>query len=476
MAKGDRSANPRMSATEGTDVATCEAHGEPTRLSCVDCGKPICPKCAIRTEVGLKCEADAKPAELNKQAQALLKPSRARLVALIAGAALLVGAIVFAVVATSSDDTTPTEELPPVGTWEAAPALSAIRGTATATVLDDGTVVVAGGGVGQIPVPATELFSAADPQWQPSGDLNVARRGHSAALLDDGRILVSGGIAEGELLPSAEIYDPGSGEWSLVAPMAQARLGHTLTALGNGRVLATGGTAVDAAGGTAAGQTVRPTEAAEVFDPATGTWTATSEPMSSARFEHTATLLGDGRVLLVGGQGAAVEGISGPLQTTELYDPAIDAFVRSTDLSEPRANHTATLLDNGGVLITGGTGGPAGDRSLATAELFDAGAARWDQVAPMTNARTGHTATLLADGRVLVAAGETIGRSRRSIDSSEVFNPDEQSWRSGGTLPCPRSEQAAALLSDGSVIVVAGDASFPGQAPNAQGCVDRYRP
>lgn len=475
MAEAERTTTPPVSDA-GPTVATCEAHGEPTRLTCVDCGKPICPKCWVRTEVGLKCEADARPADVPAQALALLRPKRSPL--LLVGLVVLALAAVAAAVALSSsgDDGVP-EALPPVGTWEATPALATIRGTATATVLGDGAVLVAGGGVGQIAVTASELFDTSSGTWRATGELRTARRGHAAALLPDGRVMVAGGIAEGELLAATEVYEPRSGTWTAVAPMNFPRVGHSLTPLSDGTVLAAGGTSLGGDEGAAGGQSIRPDASAEIFDPAKGTWSLTAEKMQAARFEHTATRLDDGRVLVVGGRGAAVDGQSPTLSSVELYDPAIRSFVGSTALADPRANHAAVKFPDGSVMVSGGVGGLSGDQSLATVEIFNPGRARWDQVAPMAGSRAGHTATVLSDGRVLVAAGESVSRgARRSLDTAEVFEPGERQWRSANTMACARSEQAAVLLGDGSVLVVAGDALFPGQAPTAQGCVDRYRP
>jgi hypothetical protein len=484
---GDRMADPQHTTTPpATGLPTCEAHGEPTRLTCVDCGKPICPKCSVRTEVGLKCHADARPAEVPKEALALLRPSRARLYVGLAGLVLAAAAVAFLALRPAEEEVLPSA-LPPVGTWTEIPGLATIRGTASVTPLPDGSLLVAGGGVGQIGLRAAELFDPPSGQWRATGELAEARRGHAAVALPDGRVLVAGGINEGILLASTEIYDPARGTWSPAAPMSVARVGHSLTVLADGRVLAAGGTIGEApapggqaggqpggqAGGqaSAAAQTITPDASAEIYDPAAGAWRP-AEPMAAARYEHTATLLGDGRVLIAGGRGG-----SQPLATTELFDPAIGGFVGSTDLSEPRANHTAVRLADGSVLVAGGSGGPDGDLSLATAELFQPGQAGWTQVAPLTQGRTGHAATLLADGRVLVTAGESTARgSRRSLDTAEVFDPGQREWRSAGKMACPRSEQAAALLADGSVLVVAGDAAFPGQAPVAQGCADRYRP
>jgi hypothetical protein len=145
-----------------------------------------------------------------------------------------------------------------------------------------------------------------------------------------------------------------------------------------------------------------------------------------------------------------------------------------------RSNHAAVLLGDNAVVVSGGLGGEAGDQSLASSEVFDARAGTWTTSAPLGAARSGHTATALDDGRVLVAGGESVQRgSRRSLTSAEVFDfeagPTGQ-WGPAGDMSCPRSEQAAVLLPDGSVLVVAGDAAFPGQAPIAQSCTERYVP
>ncbi|HEV2068467.1 MAG TPA: kelch repeat-containing protein, partial [Acidimicrobiales bacterium] len=150
------------------------------------------------------------------------------------------------------------------------------------------------------------------------------------------------------------------------------------------------------------------------------------------------------------------------------------------EMAEGRTNHAAALLDDGSVLVAGGAGGENADISLASVEVLNPRQGGWATVASLAEARTGHTATRLDDGRVLVAGGESARRgSRRSLASAEVFAPQATSggeWRPAGDMGCPRSEHAAVLLDDGSVLAVAGDAAFPGQAPAAQSCVARYRP
>ncbi len=424
----------------------------------------------------MRCEECAKPAVV---AEPVAQPGRGRAIAgAVAGAVLLCLGVVLVLVTRSGDGPEATRAADATGSWTESPSLATIRGSAAIVVLRDGQALVTGGGVGRIALGTVEVFDPVRSMWRSVAPLHQVRRGHQAVVLNDGRVLVAGGLAEGEPLSSAEVYDPAADRWTATASMSVPRLGGSLTVLRDGRVLAAGGasgSATDPAGGQAAG----PVATTELFDPSTGTWTPTSA-MTTARFEHTATLLEDGRVLVAGGLGPGPAG-SRPLASTELFDPAAASFVRSTELSEARTNHAAVMLADKTVLVSGGLGGTAGgsggDTALASAEVFDTRRGSWTKVASLAQARTGATATVLAEGQVLVAGGEAVEQgSRRSLTVAEVFDPASGTWRSAGQMRCPRSEEAAALLGDGSVLVVAGDAAFPGQAPMAQSCVDRYHP
>ncbi len=456
-----------------TQTRSCEAHGEATRLTCVDCGQPLCPKCMNRTEVGLKCATCAAPVPGPSVAA-----QRSRTPLLLIGGALVAIGLLVAILALRPSSSDPADQVAaaPVGVWTDAPDLSAIRGTATALVLGDGSVVVAGGGVGALAIGATEVLTPGAQAWQEVGPLAQPRRGHQAALLNDGRVLVAGGLANGVLLASAEVYDPATRTWSAVQPMGAARLGHSLTLLNSGQVLVAGGSTLDATGG----QPIPAAPTAELFDPKTGTWSSTGS-MATGRFEHTATRLRDGRVVVAGGLGpAAAGGSQKPLASTEIYDPAAKAFVGSSNLNGARTNHAAVLLGDNAVLLSGGSGGDAGDISLATAELFDSRAGTWSTVGPMGSTRTGHTATRLNDGRVFVVGGESVQRgARSSLTSAEIFDFEAGAvgeWLPAGDMACPRSEQASVLLKDGSVLVAAGDAASPGKPPIAQSCTERFQP
>ena len=163
---------------------------------------------------------------------------------------------------------------------------------------------------------------------------------HTATLLPNGKVLVAGGYDGNSVaLASAELYDPASGTWTATGSLATARDGHTATLLPNGKVLVAGG--LDSSQVAFA--------SAELYDPASGTWTATGS-LATARYIHTATLLPNGKVLVAGGLTAAAL-----LASAELYDPASGTWTATGSLATARYSHTATLLPNGKVLVAGGS-------------------------------------------------------------------------------------------------------------------------
>jgi hypothetical protein len=195
--------------------------------------------------------------------------------------------------------------------------------------------------------------------------MSAARAGAAATLLANGRVLVTGGCsgaAGGPALASAELYDSHSRTFIPIHPMKSARAGHTATVLASGRVLIVGGTN---------GPKDYP-HLAELFDPQTNTFQE-GIPGYTARTGHTATLLNDGRVLVAGGAG-----LSGVLASAFLYNPQTNTIAvvpgpkpglaALNSMTAARTGHTATLLSDGRVLLVGGTNGSA---ALATAEIYD---------------------------------------------------------------------------------------------------------
>jgi hypothetical protein len=184
----------------------------------------------------------------------------------------------------------------------------------------------------------------------------------------------------------------------------------------------------------------------ELYDPATGSWSVTDD-LDTQRIFHTATLLPDGKVLVAGGclEDWCLD--DDPLDSAELYDPNTGAWSATGRLNKPRARQTATLLPDGRVLVAGGDyfGNPA------SYELYNPATGSWSVTGPLTQ-RDSHTATLLADGKVLVAGGY----DGHIVSSAELYDPAAGGWRSTSNLNAPRLSHTATLLQNGKVLVVGG--------------------
>ncbi len=280
---------------------------------------------------------------------------------------------------------------------------------------------------------APTAAAAAPFTFDNTGSLATAREDHTATLLPNGKVLVAGGgNSSFNALASAELYDPASGTWSATGSLATARYEHTATLLPNGKVLVAGGFGNS---GLLA--------SAELYDPTSGTWSATGS-LATARQYHTATLLPSGKVLVAGGGGN-----SGALASAELYDPTSGTWTPTGSLATARYEHTATLLPNGKVLVAGGYDGG----SLASAELYDPASGTWTITGSLGAARYEHTATLLPNGKVLVAGG--VGTSS-ALASAELYDPASGTWTATGSLATARYYHTATLLPSGKVLVAAG--------------------
>jgi N-acetylneuraminic acid mutarotase len=278
--------------------------------------------------------------------------------------------------------------------------------------------------------------------WSSAGSMATARDRHTATLLDDGKVLVAGARLSGLLdygTASVEIYDPATNGWSSAESMATARGGHTATRLSNGGVLVAGGFHRPGMPGLA-----EDLASAEIYDPATDGWTGAGS-MATARDSHTATLLDNGKVLVVGGT---------DLASAEIYDPATDEWSSAGSMAATRADHTATLLPNGKVLVAGGADGHSiGSSMLASAEIYDPATDEWSSAGSMAAARDRHTATLLPNGKVLVAGG---AGSAGPLASAEIYDPAGDRWSSAGSMQTARDRHTATLLDDGKVLVAGG--------------------
>jgi N-acetylneuraminic acid mutarotase len=264
---------------------------------------------------------------------------------------------------------------------------------------------------------------------------------HSSTLLRDGQVLVAGGVVndrlDGMVSDLAELYDPGTASWSATKPMTDVRWGHSATLLADGKVLVAGSYVH---GGD-------PLPSVELYDPTSGRWTA-AERMHKGRGGHTATLLPDGRVLVAGGGAEETAFEGGPRSASaEVFDPQSGQWTTIASMSEARMGFTATLLPDGRVLVAGGDGG------FAAAELFDPSTGKWTATGSMVEGRFGHTATLLADGTVLVTGGCACS-DPGALESAELFDPATETWAATGSMRTARIFHTATLLADGGVLVV----------------------
>jgi len=260
----------------------------------------------------------------------------------------------------------------------------------------------AGAGIGTPGTVLSQTFDPASQSFRRTGDLKVHHFGTgNGALLADGRVLLTGGGLPG--IDETEIYDPVSRVWTKGAPMGTARRLHSVTLLRDGRVLIAGGFVCCVIEGQTA--TEFATALAEIFDPATGLFTPTG-PMAVGRALHQATLLPDGRVLVSGGFGEPSQpGGPGP-ERAEIFDPTTGTFSPAGGLRAGRFLHSAILLTDGRVLVVGGVASP-GDRSaVELTELYDPAANAWSPGPTLSPAWPGATASLLGNGKVLVFGGE----------------------------------------------------------------------
>ncbi len=349
---------------------------------------------------------------------------------------------------TQSATLSPTPRIVVPPTWTAAGSTLEPHDRNSAILLWDGSVLIVDSGG----APTAEVYDSVLDAWTATGAMDEGRYRHTATLLPDGTVLVVGGGGSllGLPLASTQLYDPATNGWSASGTMAETRAGHTATMLLDGMVLVVGG-AIDPDG-------EQVLASAELFDPGSGARKVVEE-MSGPRSGHTATLLPDGRVLIVGGYGRFVSPMeSSTLASAELYDAGSGKWTTVGNTADPRSGHTATLLPDGTVLVAGGSAGYG--RAVASAEVYDPGDGSWSAVEGLSVARYDHTATLLANGTVLITGGID---DDTDLTSAELYDPGIGQWTATASLATPRSRHSATLLNDGRVIVVGGADSGAGE-------------
>jgi len=288
---------------------------------------------------------------------------------------------------------------PSTGLWASAGSMVLKRGAGqTATLLADGRVLV----TGENDDATSEIYDPSTGQWSSAGVMLEARQWASATLLEDGRVLVAGGSdatkAGLQELKTAEIYDPSTGEWTGTGSMEEVHGGHSAVVV-DGKVLVVGKTL------------------AETYDPSTGTWSPAGKPVRERALGTTADVLEDGRVLVTGGQfqQGGWSGVVVPMGNVETYDPSTGIWAVVNRMSEPRENHPSVQLEDGRVMVVG-------DRAT---EIYDPATDEWTSTGKMKRSRGElSTATLLNDGRVLIVGGQhDTDDGLRGVADVEIYDP-----------------------------------------------------
>lgn len=278
---------------------------------------------------------------------------------------------------------------------------------------------------------------------QKAPDLNAARAAHTATLLPDGRVLIAGGfVSEGIFLNDASIFDPKTNSFSRFATMKERRSSHTATLLPNGKVLIAGGLNGDYL------------DSAELFDPATNTFSSIGK-MTMPRSGHVAVLLKNGKVLIAGGTGTGWTFLS----SAEIFDPRTNSFSKTGDMTLTRESHTATLLPDGNVLITGGhSGRRSAMRVYSQSEIYNVAKGRFEAAGDMTIKRHKHEAVALEDGRVLIVGGSDETDGRGAYNSAEIYDSQKKTFTAINNMTRARYKLQGAVvrLKNGKVLIAGG--------------------
>ncbi len=324
--------------------------------------------------------------------------------------------------------------------------MSVAREYARGVALYDGRAMIVGGAntvagnkIAEIYNPTTSSFS----QVTFADNLNNA----TLAVMNGGTVAISGGDGNDSIYTFQKtiFYRPWEGT-TYFAYMMQPRRYHTVTPLQNGKLLIVGGETRFYSG--------YETATAEIYDPATGAFNYTGS-MATPRKGHTATLLNSGKVLVVSGS------------TAEIYDPATGTFSTISNPAYPRRDHTATRLLDGRVLLAGGRQSSGTAYGNSEAELFDPYTNTFTRLTfdglawpAMNGIRVDHTATLLPNGKVLLAGGHNLKSTDRyysyQADTTELFDPLTNRFTWGPAMTRRRSGHTTVLLNNGRLLVAGG--------------------
>jgi hypothetical protein len=325
-----------------------------------------------------------------------------------------------------------------VGEFVLTGSLNEARIWHTATLLGSGQVLVAGGFDQGSYLDSVQLYDVGTGTFAATGSLITRRALHTATLLQNGTVLIVGGAASANgYVSNTELYDPSRGSFVSTGNLNTPRVFHTATLLSNGMVLIAGGF-----------NNTGPLASAELYNPSTATFTATGS-LNLARGEHSATLLQDGTVLIAAG----IPTNTNTSNSAEIYNPATGSFTTTGNLNTSRKGNTAALLHDGTVLVAGGY--DSNSNPLTSAELYNPSTGTFTGTGGMNAARGyGHTATVFENGMVLVVGGPDCCEE---LASSELYDPANGTFGNAATMSTPREEHTATLLPNGNVLVAAGN-------------------
>ncbi len=331
-------------------------------------------------------------------------------------------------------------------------------------------VAVAGCGIAVTPSPSAPTIPPSSPSpsatptptpvadgsaWVLAGTLAQGRASTHAVALGDGRVLVVGSdniCTPGwawEESAAAEVFDPATGTWSATESLNAPRDGFVAVALDDGRVLVTGGVTSAEPGDGVFGAY----SSTKLYDPQAGTWSATSL-LNVARYAPAVALLRDGTVLVAGGT-YIVDSTSDVLASAELYDPELQSWSRTENIGPARSGARAVTLTDGRVLLVGGSGPDSDSAPLARAEIYDPATGTWAPAGALALPREDFGLVALPDGGALVVGGIRGGETATVTAAAERFDP-RTGWSSAGSMLSAASSRTAVLLGDGRVLVAGG--------------------
>jgi hypothetical protein len=324
-------------------------------------------------------------------------------------------------------------------------AASAARVRPAVATLADGRVLMAGGSAGPATLASAEIYDPATHNVLPTGSMNYARQGASATLLPNGTVLIAGGTdSSGVPTSLCELFDPVLGTFSYTGSLSAMRTSHSALLLPDGRVFVVGGKSANSRG--------------ELYNPVTGTFSDTtgSSVYPPREYGQSATLLGNGKVLIAGGNNPS--GTS----SAELFDPGTEQFTPTGAMPQPRSSHAAVRLPNGSVLVAGGMDGAA---YLDTAVIYDVAGGLWTSAASTMpgGARSSPAAVVLPSGKALVAGGSDASQGFKVAD---LYDPATGLFAATGPMVPPGRSDGHQLvtLNNGLVLAIGGDLGIAGTA------------